>query len=117
MLNQPLAAPVSSPERNLQLFIRRMNNNDNHQRSQHDGQRNQCNQYNRPATGREFPLNHPLLSAKVPPSSQQQREDADAEERRAQRLPQASEGSTVRVAIAVRYRRVEPEELCDGHAD
>ena len=59
-------------------------------RKQHDGQRHEDKNQNRPPTCREFALDHPFLALQEPPVAQYQREDADSQERRSQWFPDMS---------------------------
>jgi len=95
------------------IRCRRLHDNHNNKRRHGDRKSDKGNQHDRPSAGREFALHDPVLALEVSVVAQEQDQDADGEERRAERPAEMLQ----RVVCAVarpRQGRVEPEELGNG---
>ena len=98
-----------------------LHNDDNNQRGNHQPKGHKRHNQDGPPAGGELALDDPLLARVVAVISQEQHEDADGEERGAERLAYVSERVEVRVIVAgigrVRDGCVEAEELRYGDTD
>lgn len=95
------------------MIARRMNDNDDHERQDHDCQRYQDEQHHRPSTCGEFAIHNPLLPNKEPSVPQKQDQDADSQEGCTQRLAHLSQRIVVDGRTRVGERGIQSEQLRD----
>lgn len=97
----------------VRLIRGRLHDNDDDKRSHRETERQEGHQHDRPPTSRKLALLEPVLALEIPVVAQEEDQDADCQERRAQRLPHRHQ-RRVRGAGRSRQERVEPEELRNG---